>query len=624
MHFGTCIEPAGGVHFRLWAPQARRVDLCLTAESAGKKPMPMVRQADGWFALHHQAAKPGDLYQFMINGDLRVPDPASRRQAGDIHGPSVVCDPQQYIWHDAGWQGRPWEDAVIYELHVGAFSPQGTFKAITERLDYFVQLGITAIECMPIAQFPGEFNWGYDGALLFAPCSIYGKPEDFKELVDAAHRRNIMVFLDVVYNHFGPEGNYLYVYARDAFFTEQFETPWGAAINFCGSDSRVVRDFYLANALYWLTEYHLDGLRLDAVHTIFDHCCPDILQEIAGEVARGPGRQRHIHLILENDNNCAGYLARKVDGRPESFTAQWNDDYHHACHVLLTDETEGYYEDYSAQPIRHLGRCLTEGFAYQGERSTFRQNEPRGEPSAHLPPLAFVSFLQNHDQVGNRALGERLTMLTDPSDLKILIALLLLAPSPPLLFMGEEFGARTPFCFFCDFSAELADSIVEGRRKEFAGFAQFSTPESRLQIPDPLSRATFLSAKLDWQAVGDMDKNTTLQLYRQLLHLRRQVIVPLLRNCLKIDNKAGFQILAQKAMKAWWQLAEDTTLTVLFNLHDYAVNIASESSAPAIGVSQRTRLIYGYPAAADYALFQQVISPKSIVWLIDKSGDHNE
>ncbi|WP_459944788.1 malto-oligosyltrehalose trehalohydrolase [Desulfocastanea catecholica] len=628
MDFGTCLDPAGGVLFRLWAPQARQVDLCLTVGAAEKRVLPMTARQDGWFVLHHQAAGPGDWYQFIIDNDLLVPDPVSRCQAGDIHGPSVICNPDGYSWHDGQWQGRPWEEAVLYELHVGTFSPEGTFHGVTKRLDYLVQLGITAIELMPVAQFPGDCNWGYDGALLFAPCNRYGGPDELKELVDAAHQRGLMVFLDVVYNHFGPEGNYLYVYARDAFFTEQFHTPWGAAINFSGPDSRIVRDFYIANALYWLEEFHIDGLRFDAVHSIFDQSRPDILEEIAKRVRgvrEGPGRRRHIHLILENDHNCARYLTRKANGQPQFFTAQWNDDFHHACHILLTGETEGYYQDYSDRPIHHLGRCLTEGFAYQGEQSPYRQGEKRGEPSAHLPPSAFVSFLQNHDQIGNRALGERLPALADQQDLEIFIALFLLAPSPPLLFMGEEFGAQTPFYYFCDFSDELAASVTAGRRKEFARFAQFSSPESRARIPDPNSIETFLLSRLNWQAVEQNPDNSCLLLYRNLLLLRQQIIVPRVKDMRK--NRAGFQVLAEKALKAWWQSPNDELLTVVFNLHDQAITVDSRpmdtSSAEKVEsmAGERAKLIYQYSAEGGQAWSPDVIAPKSIVWMLETTGD---
>ena len=553
MRFGTQLDPTSGVRFRLWAPQAKGVDL----KVPGRQLMPMV-QAGEWYTVHDPAAVPGDQYQFRIDGGLLVPDPASRCQAGDIHGPSVICDPTSYSWRDSGWHGRPWEEAVVYELHVGCFSRQGTYAAIIDRLDYLVTLGVTALELMPLAQFPGTFNWGYDGALLFAPCRVYGPPDELKALVDAAHQRGLMVLLDVVYNHFGPEGNYLYVYAREAFFTDQFSTPWGAAINFC---EPTVREFYIANALYWLEEFHMDGLRLDAVHSIYDACNPGILEEIAARVHAGPGRHRHIHLILENDDNCADYLARHPDGQIRAFTAQWNDDFHHACHILVTGETEAYYADYADKPMDHLGRCLTEGFAYQGESSAFRDHGRRGQASGHLPPQAFVAFLQNHDQVGNRALGERLNELATPQDLNILVALFLLAPSPPLLFMGEEFGAASPFYYFCDFADALAKSVVAGRLQEFARFAQFNSPKGRSQIPDPTARATFLRSKLDWQGVDDHRDNPTLHHYSRLLQIRRESIIPLLKT--RVGNDAGMRVLAEKALIAWWTMSRDRTLRSL-------------------------------------------------------------
>lgn len=437
--------------FSALGARAEQVDLCFRPqpESIEQEVLPMARREAGWFVVQHQAAKSGDFYQFMIDGKMMVPDPVSRYQAEDVLGPSVVCNPAEYCWQDGAWRGRPWEETVIYEIHIGGFSPSGTFSGVTERLDYLADLRVTTIELMPVAQFPGRCNWGgYDGALLFAPCNRYGRPDELKRLVDEAHGRGLMAFLDVVYNHFGPEGNYLSVYAADAFFSEQFLTPWGVAINFSGRQSRTVRDFYIANALYWLEEYHMDGLRFDAVHTIFDQSRPDILEEICRQIHEGPGSKRHVHLMLENDHNCVRYLAREHEKRPRFFAAPWHDDFHHACHGLLTGEKEGYYQDYSDEPLRHLGRCLSQGFSCQGEKSLFRGGRRRGELSGHLPPLAFITFLQNHDQIGNRAFGERVITLCPPPRLAILTALLLLAPFPPLLFMGEEFGAKSPFLLF--------------------------------------------------------------------------------------------------------------------------------------------------------------------------------
>ncbi|HVL35964.1 MAG TPA: malto-oligosyltrehalose trehalohydrolase, partial [Burkholderiales bacterium] len=417
MPFGAELTGAG-VRFRIWAPQARSVDVSMNGEH-----LPMQRREDGFFELTARAAA-GTRYRYRIDGGAEVPDPASRFQPQDADGPSEIVDPAAFAWADGGWRGRPWREAVIYELHVGAFASQGRYGAVADKLAHLKALGVTALELMPLADFAGRRNWGYDGVLPYAPDSRYGRPEDLKALVQAAHKAGLMVFLDVVYNHFGPKGNYLHTYAPQ-FFTDKHKTPWGAAIDY---GVPAVRAFFLHNALYWLEEYHFDGLRFDAVHAIVDDSPRHILEEIAATVReRLPGR--HVHLVLENDANQARFLG---EGR---YDAQWNDDSHHAYHVLATGESDGYYGAYAEAPAKHLARCLAEGFAYQGEVSPF-SGEPRGEPSAHLPPERFVDFMQNHDQIGNRAHGERLASLADEKALKALSAILLLAPSPPLLFMG--------------------------------------------------------------------------------------------------------------------------------------------------------------------------------------------
>ncbi|MGB8583430.1 MAG: malto-oligosyltrehalose trehalohydrolase [Candidatus Sulfotelmatobacter sp.] len=453
MPFGAECREDGRVRFRLWAPAAQQVEISLEGSKDSKR-IALEPREHGWFELVTNIAKAGDLYRFRIDREKEVPDPASRFQPRDVHGPSEVIDPRMFDWKDDGWRGRGWNEAVIYELHVGAFARPGNFSAIRNRLDYLAELGVTAIELMPVSDFPGARNWGYDGVFLFAPESTYGRPEDLKELVQAAHQRGIMVLLDVVYNHFGPEGNYLGVYAPQ-FFTDRHKTPWGKGINFDGAESRVVRDFFIQNALYWLTEYHFDGLRLDAVHAILDDSTPDILTELASVVRSEvePGRQ--VHLILENERNQAKYLRRTEQCRPRTYNAQWDDDIHHALHVLITGEKDGYYFDYAKRPLDQLGRCLVSGFAYQGDVSLYRNGERRGESTEGLPLTAFVSFLQNHDQIGNRPFGERIVTLADARPVRAALEILLLAPSPPMLFMGEEFGTQTPFLFFCDFEKDL-------------------------------------------------------------------------------------------------------------------------------------------------------------------------
>ncbi len=513
MPFGAEVQAAGGVRFRLWAPKARRVDLCISEKM-------FAMQRDGeWHERIHADAAAGTLYQYRIDGGPLVPDPASRFQPHDVNGPSEVIDAERFAWHDLAWRGRPWNEAVICELHVGTFSSRGDYAGVAAKLGHLKDTGITAIELMPLSDFAGRRNWGYDGVLPYAPDSAYGRPEELKALVQAAHNAGLMMFLDVVYNHFGPEGNYLNLYAPQ-FFTDQHQTPWGAAIDFSNEH---VRGYFVHNARYWIEEYGFDGLRFDAVHAIVDPSPHHILDEIRESI---PARK---HLVLENDANQARFVG------PGKYSAQWNDDSHHAYHVLATGETDGYYISYQ-EPAKQLARCLAEGFAYQGEVSPFTK-EPRGEKSSHLSPACFVDFLQNHDQIGNRALGERLLGLSDERKLKALTAIQLLAPSPPLLFMGEEWGCRQPFLFFCDFKGQLGEAVRKGRRHEFARFKSFTG-----EVPDPLSEETFAASKLDWSKAD----HAWLAHYRQLLDLRQREIVPL--DC----GPGRYRMLGERAFRVEW------------------------------------------------------------------------
>jgi maltooligosyltrehalose trehalohydrolase len=575
------------------------VHLALTAP-AGRADLALTPGAGGWHELVVPDAPAGSRYAFRIDGGLVVPDPASRSNPDDVDGPSMVVDPQAFDWQDGDWRGRRWEEAVVYELHVGSFTPEGSYAGVESRLDHLAGLGVTAIELMPLADFPGRRNWGYDGVLPFAPDAAYGTPDDLKRLVQAAHARGLMVLVDVVYNHFGPHGNYLSAYAP-GFFTSDIETPWGAAIDFRGGDARPVRDFFIHNALYWIEEFHVDGLRLDAVHAIVDPSQPDILEEIATAVHEGPGRERRVHLVLENHDNAAHRLG---DGAGR-YDAQWNDDQHHAFHVLLSGETDGYYGDFAKEPLAQLGRCLATGFAYQGEASDYAGGTPRGEPSAHLPPSCFVPFIQNHDQIGNRAFGDRMTSLARPEALRAAVEVLLLAPQPPLLFMGEEWGARTPFPFFCDFTGPLAEAVTEGRRREFARFARFADPAARTAIPDPGAESTFMSARLDWSELARAEHYAWLRLYRQLLRLRQERVVPLFGGAAAAGS---FERFGATGLDVRWQRAGAPAYRLRANL----------GSAPlAVDAQPAGMTVYASPGADPGATS---LPAWSVIWSLEGAG----
>jgi maltooligosyltrehalose trehalohydrolase len=548
-----------GVHFRLWAPAAKRVDLLL------EKPHALMRGDDGWFFADIADAKAGTRYKFRIDDEIDVPDPASAFQPEDVFGPSEVIDHAAYPWRATDWRGRPWEEAVIIETHVGAFTQDGSYRGMIEKLDHLVQTGITALELMPLADFAGKRNWGYDGVLWYAPDSAYGRPEDLKALIDEAHLRGLMVFLDVVYNHFGPEGNYLGRYAPGFFMEAQ--TPWGSAI-----DYRVpqVRAFAIENALSWLREYRFDGLRLDAVNSIVEPGGLALLGDIsaaAGRLAVETGR--HIHLVLENGDNRASILDAIQDPPRGKYRAQWNDDYHHAWRVLMTGENQGYYADYQRSPLDDIARTLASGFIYQGELSAFRGG-PRGEPSGKLSPMAFINFLQNHDQVGNRPLGDRLEGNASVEAIEAALAVLLLAPAIPMLFMGEEWGTRTPFPFFCDFAGDLANAVRKGRRSEYAwAYAEFGD-----EVPDALVESTFQSVRLDWNECGEPPAKRRLTLVRELLAIRQREIVPRLAGAAFGEAKA----IDGGLLTAHWRMGDGATLSLLANLSDRVISHASDGS----------------------------------------------
>ena len=429
------------------------------------------------------------------------------------------------------------------------------------------------------------------------PDSSYGTPEELKDLIQTAHEKGLMVFLDVVYNHFGPEGNYLNVYAPQ-FFTDRHSTPWGAAVNFDGNGGEQVREYVINNALYWTCEYHIDGLRLDAVHAIYDDSKKHILEELAERLQEGPGRNRHVHLVLENESNDASYM------RSGLYRAQWNDDFHNALHVALTGETSGYYGGYSDAPMRHLARCLGEGFAYQGEPSQYRDGEKRGELSADLSPTSFVSFLQNHDQVGNRAFGERISALASPEAVRAAAAIYLLSPQIPMLFMGEEWAAKEPFLFFCDFEDDLAPLVTEGRREEFASFPEFADPETRERIPDPGDGGTFEKSVLDWNGAGE--HRNWLEFYKELLRLRCEEIIPRLKSM--PGGETAYRLVGERGLRAQWSLGDGSLLTLMANLGD----------EPLAGFEQATgRLIYATEGATED---ERELPAWSVAWYLKESA----
>ncbi|MGV1917936.1 malto-oligosyltrehalose trehalohydrolase [Rhizobium sp. 22-785-1] len=538
------------IEFRLWAPLQGKVLLCIE----GQAPEVMKRDEDGWHRLRKPKTGKTVRYSFMMPDGLEVPDPASRYQPRDVHGPSEVVDLSAYGWNSEEWRGRPWEEMIIYELHVGTFSDEGNFQGAIAHLDHLRDLGVTAIQIMPVADFPGGYNWGYDGVMPYAPDSSYGRPEDLMALIDAAHERGLCVFLDVVYNHFGPEGNYMPNYAP--LFSARHENPWGQGVNYDDEQSEHIREFIIQNAIYWITQFRFDGLRLDAVHAIVDDNDEHLLTELARRVlAAAP--DRHIHLIVENEDNDSDLLSRDRQGRPERFTAQWNDDIHHVLHIAATGETFGYYKAYSGDDDK-VGRALAEGFAFQGEHMPYRDEE-RGKPSAHLPPTAFISFIQNHDQIGNRALGDRMQAYAPQASLKAITAIYLLAPQIPMLFMGEEWGSRDPFRYFCDFNEDLNQKVRDGRREELSRLPGFDGDD----LPDPTARETFIASKLDWAKREDAEGRNLLSFYQTLLELRKRHTLPLLKEI--VPETTRYDV-SDGVVTAEWGMRDGARLRLIANL----------------------------------------------------------
>jgi malto-oligosyltrehalose trehalohydrolase len=553
--FGATVHE-GGVHFRLFAPAAHGVRIVF---DGGPRSARMTQEANGWFAHDESLAGTGTRYAFCVDdSDELIPDPASRFQPDGPHGASEVIDPKLFSWPETSWNGRAMHEQVVYELHLGAFSASGTYAGAVAHLDHLADIGVTAVEVMPLSSFPGKRNWGYDGTFPYAPCAVYGRPDDFKRFIVEAHRRKLAVILDVVYNHFGPEGNYLHMLAPE-FFTEKYKTPWGAAINFEGIDLADVRAFFIENARYWIEEYRIDGLRLDATQMIFDTSTPPVLHELRDAIMANVAPDRRVTLVVENENNDVSLLRAGYDG-------QWNDDVHHCMHVLATGETGGYYRDYAEKPAWFLAKALATGYAFQGDESRVRPGVRRGAPSADFPLSSFVNCLQNHDQIGNRACGERICAIAPEDAVRAMTSVLLLAPSPPLLFMGEEWNASTPFLFFCDFEPGLAKLVTEGRRREFAQFPEFANDELRETIPDPSAPATFAASRLHWDELEEETHARINDGYRTLLHVRNEEIVPRAERVRGTD--ATFSTVGERGIAVSWRMDDGAMLELRANLGD--------------------------------------------------------
>ncbi len=517
MQFSVGSHYLGNNHsfFRVWAPQASTVELRIVYPK--ERLVPLVNAGQGYFQAQVEDAGPGTRYLYRLGHNVERPDPASRFQPHGVHGPSQIID-RSFSWDDPCWFGLPLRDYIVYELHVGTFSRAGTFEAIIPYLPELKELGITAVELMPVAQFPGTRNWGYDGVLPFAVHNSYGGPEGLKHFVNACHKERLAAILDVVYNHLGPEGNYLADFAP--YFTERYKTPWGPGLNFDGPESDHVRRFFIDNALYWITEFHFDALRLDAVHAILDHSPYTFLEELGAAVQeRAKKLNRQIFLFPESAANDARLIrARELGGY--GLDAQWNDDFHHALRGLLTEEKRGYYEDYGE--FHQLVKAYREGFVYSGEVSKHRRRR-HGTTTRDLPAERFVVFCQNHDQVGNRMMGERLSQLVSFEALKLAAGAVLLSPFIPLLFMGEEYGEEAPFQYFISHSDPLlVEAVRSGRREEFAAFGWQAEP------PDPQDETTFLRAKLNHQLRAEGRFQALFQFYRELIRLRKE-LAPLAR-----------------------------------------------------------------------------------------------
>jgi maltooligosyltrehalose trehalohydrolase len=509
------VPSKGGAQFMVWAPDARTVDVVF-AQPGFRVSRALSRTANGCFSGWVPDVAAGALYRFKVDGDGEYPDPASRFQPQGVHGPSMFVDPSTFVWTDDGWNGISRDDLTIYELHVGTFTPEGTFAGVESRLGYLASLGISAIELMPVAESAGSRNWGYDGVDLFAPSHHYGTPDDLRRLVNAAHRHGLAVILDVVYNHLGPDGAYVSMFSTQ-YFTERHPSPWGAGVNLDGEGSEQVRGFFIENALHWIHEYHVDGLRLDATHALVDDSDRHFLAELADRVRASATRP--VVLVAEDERN----LVTLVEDPPRGYGLDgvWADDFHHHVRRAVAGDAEGYFADFTGNAA-DIATTLRQGWFYTGQ-PTLRSGEPRGTDPSRVDPRRMIICIQNHDQIGNRAFGDRLHHTIDQAAYRAVSALLLVAPETPLLFMGQEWAATSPFQFFTDHEPDLGAKVTEGRRREFADFSEFADPAARSRIPDPQALETFAASRLVWEEMSAPPHAGILRLYRALLALRREL-----------------------------------------------------------------------------------------------------
>lgn len=558
MRWGTQLSN-NGVCFRLFAPAFREATspVALVLEGTSE-PLPMHTAGDGWHEVTTSLAHTGSRYRFRLPDGTPVADPASRFQPQDVHGPSEVIDPFVYTWSDADWHGRPWAEAVLYELHIGAFTPQGTLQAAKEKLDHLASLGVTAIELMCLTDFPGNRSWGYDGVLLFAPDSAYGRPEDLKAFIDAAHARGLMVILDVVFNHFGPEGNDLPRYFPQI-FSQKHKTAWGSGFNFDGQGCAEVRELILENALYWLEEFHVDGLRLDASHEMHDESPTHILDELAERVhafAQAQTPPRCLHLILESEDTSGTRLARTPDGHVGRYTAQWDHAIDHLLGAAMAGQCSAH-DPGNTHEVEEIAKALAKGFVAN------EVNCPPPEADIRVPPTAFVSFIQTHDLIGNRPFGDRLHSLATPEAVRGVAAIYLLSPQMPMIFMGEEWAATTPFPYFCDFHGELAEAVRKGRCEDMAKTGQLSEDELK-RVPSPGADSTFRSAQLRWDELQEESHRAQFEWYRRVLESRREHIAPHLDSLAQACGEHN--VLSPTTLTVAWNMGAGTMLHLAANL----------------------------------------------------------